>query len=123
MTFFQDDDLGQQLLDTRRALMNGFDAVGELIDKLTAERESHREQCLRLVERAERAEARVAALEAESGEDTVGLRRLPARIDPRGCGCTDCLTGYSMPAEFLTGTWRKQLQAGLTAGTIQDARS
>jgi len=26
------------------------------------------------------------------------------RIDPRGCGCTDCLIGYSKPLGFADGT-------------------
>lgn len=32
---------------------------------------------------------------------------LPTRVDPRTCGCTDCIVGYSIPLEFAT---QRQLQ-------------
>lgn len=39
------------------------------------------------------------------------------RVDPDGCGCTDCLTGYSRPFNALSD---EQL-IGLVRGLYQDA--
>lgn len=34
------------------------------------------------------------------------------RIDPKNCGCTDCITGYSQPIDFCSQDELKQLFIG-----------
>jgi hypothetical protein len=43
----------------------------------------------------------------------------PQRVDPPGCGCTDCLTGYSVPLNLAT--W--QTVKAMVGGDVQDATS
>lgn len=45
--------------------------------------------------------------------------RMIKRADPTGCGCTDCLTGFSGPFSSLN---EAELQ-GLRDGVIQDSTS
>ena len=41
----------------------------------------------------------------------------PQRVDPRHCGCTDCLTGYSVPLNMIT----QQTVQDLIRGKVQNA--
>jgi len=41
----------------------------------------------------------------------------PKRVDPPSCGCTDCLTGYSVPLNLAT--W--QTVKAMIHGDVQDA--
>lgn len=43
----------------------------------------------------------------------------PERVDPPNCGCTDCLTGYSVPLNLAT--W--QTIKAMINGDVQDATS
>jgi hypothetical protein len=43
----------------------------------------------------------------------------PRRVDPPRCGCTDCITGYSIPLNLAT--W--QVVKAMINGEIQDATS
>jgi hypothetical protein len=46
-------------------------------------------------------------------------RAAPRRIDPPGCGCTDCMTGYSLPLGDAGDAQIRQL----LKGNLQDATS
>ena len=35
------------------------------------------------------------------------------RIDPKGCGCTDCIIGYSKPIDLCSDEELKKLYLGL----------
>jgi hypothetical protein len=44
-----------------------------------------------------------------------------SRIDPRGCGCTDCLTGYSKPLDVAAERdIDRMLDGGLVDATGMD---
>lgn len=43
----------------------------------------------------------------------------PQRVDPPSCGCTDCITGYSVPLDLAT--W--ETVKALVHGDVQDATS
>lgn len=45
-------------------------------------------------------------------------------IDPRGCGCTDCIVGDSIPEDLLTDTQRDDIEAvrSLNPAAVLDRR-
>lgn len=62
-TFHHTDTLGQAITTAVRAASSAADALDELAAELAAEREMHRAEVMRLVERAEQAEQAAAEWE------------------------------------------------------------
>ena len=67
-TYHHTDTLGRALEAARSAVSSANGALGDLGAELTAEREMHRAEVMRLVERAEEAELERDRLEAELAE-------------------------------------------------------
>lgn len=61
MPYHHTDTLGNQIIETRRALHNALEALGDLEDELRIEREVRSSEVARLVDRAEAAERKLAS--------------------------------------------------------------
>lgn len=100
MTFPHYDDLGTTITEATREALNAYEDIREVGDKLKAEREAHREETLRLVERAEAAERDAAQnlnhvgmlqRDIEHLQDALSDARAALRVVDMMCPEEDCL--------------------------------